>query len=102
MNAYNVVPIASLQADSRRRIQRSRRAGRSWVQALNDETKRHAHNHLTPWSDDDVETLINLIGKDATTFAMAMELGRSYYAAQNARSHVSFVMRHAAAFKKSL
>ena len=94
--------VVSIQADSRRRITRNRKAGRSRVQALNDETKRNAFNHLVPWSDDDVEALINLIEKDTTTFEMAMTLGRSYYAAQNARAHVSFAMRHASAFKRAL
>jgi hypothetical protein len=43
-----------------------------------------------------------MITKDKTTFDMAMRLGRSYYAAQYARSHVGFAMRHASVIRKYL
>ena len=69
---------------------------------LNDETKKHAYNHGIAWSDDDVSMLLNLIDKDETTYQMAMALGRTFYAAQVARSHVAFASRHARVFKKYL
>lgn len=96
--------VRSIQADpaAQRRIGKSRRAGRSQVQALNDECLRHASNHQTPWEDDDVGTLVNMISGDHTTYDMARTLRRSYYATQMARQHVGFCLRHPEAFRKVL
>lgn len=80
----------------------SKRSGRSYIASLNDETRKHAYNHGIGWSDDDVGTLLTLIDKDETTYTMAIALGRTFYAAQVARSHAGFVSRHAAVFKKYL
>jgi hypothetical protein len=96
--------VLSIQADpaAKRRIAKSRRAGRSQVQALNDECLRHASNHQAPWENDDVDTLVNMISGDHTTYDMARTLRRSYYATQMARQHVGFCLRHAESFRKAL
>jgi hypothetical protein len=96
--------VQSIQADpaAQRRIGKSRRAGRSQVQALNDECLRHAFNHQRPWENDDVGTLVNMVSGDHTTFDMARTLGRSYYATAMARQHIGFCLRHPEAFRKVL
>jgi len=82
-------------------IQAGRRTGhKSRVALLNDECKRRGWNVGAAWSDDDVSELANMIGKDATTYEMALTLGRSYYATQSARSHVRFAMNHAEIFRR--
>lgn len=80
----------------------SKRSGRSYISSLNDETRKHAYNHGIGWSDDDVITLLTLIEGDKTTYEMALKLGRTFYAAQVARSHAAFISRHAAAFARYL
>jgi len=96
--------VLSIQADKtvQRRIAKARRAGRSQVQALNDECLRHAYNHHAPWSKDDFEMLINMATGDNTTFDIARTLGRSFYATQAARQHVGFCLRHASSLRRYL
>jgi hypothetical protein len=86
--------VVSIQAE------RNKRSGRSYVAQLNDKTLANAYNHGQPWDDTDVGKLCQMINKDKTTLDMALELGRSYYAAQYARSHVGFAMRHAKVLRK--
>ena len=88
-----VAKVKSIQA------QRNKRGHKSRVASLNDETLRHAYNHGTPWTDDEVEAIANLISRDATTFDMALAVGRSYYSTQTTRSHVRFAMNHARVFR---
>lgn len=57
-------------------------------------TKRNAHASGTRWTDDDVSAVVNGISRDATTYDMAMGIGRSYYSVQTARAHVRFAMDH--------
>lgn len=95
-------PPAPRTKDAKSIQAESKRSGRSYIASLNDETRKHAYNHGIGWSDDDVGTLLNLIDKDETTYTMALALGRTFYSAQVARSHVAFASRHAAAFKRYL
>ena len=80
-------------------IQAKRKGGGSYISRLNDETKKHAINAGLQWDSDDVAKLARMIAKDATTFDIAMALGRTFYSAQNARAHVGFAMRHARVLK---
>lgn len=57
-----------------------------------------AHNIGLPWDDADVARVIAGIQRDETTFEIALAVGRSYYGAMGARSHVAFALRHAAVF----
>lgn len=77
----------SIQAEARKR-------GKSVSAYLNDKAKKGAFNVGAVWSDDDVATIVAMIDHDDTTFDMAIRLGRTYYGAQNARSHIAFAMRH--------
>ena len=70
------------------------------VRSLNEKTKKNAFNYGQPWSDDDVSALANMIAKDATTFDMAMTLGRTYYSLQTARAHVRFALSHYKVLRK--
>jgi hypothetical protein len=54
-----------------------------------------AHNHGQPWSDDEVSRLVAGIGRDETSFEMALSVGRSYYSTMSARGKVSFALRQA-------
>lgn len=81
--------VHSIQGEPRRN-----RSQRSRISQLNDKCLANAHRHGMKWEDNEVEVLVNLIDKDSTTYDMAMKLGRSYYSAQVARSHVGFAMRH--------
>jgi hypothetical protein len=77
----------SIQAEARKH-------GKSVAAYLNEKSRRGAFNAGVVWSDDDVSTLISMIEHDDTTFDMATRLGRTYYGAMHARSHVAFALRH--------
>jgi hypothetical protein len=91
----NVTPIRG-RASKTRSIQGNgrKRSGKSHVSQLNEKCLANAHRHGLKWEDDEVSVLVNMIEDDKTTFDMAMKLGRSYYSAQIARSHVGFALRH--------
>lgn len=59
------------------------------------ETKRNAWNNGQKWTDDDVAYLMQGIYNDASTYDMAMNLGRSYYAVAAARTHTRWALDHA-------
>ncbi len=61
-----------------------------------EKTKRNATKTGQRWSDDDVSIVINGIERDDTTYNIAMQAERSYYAVQTARAHIRFAMDHAA------
>jgi hypothetical protein len=98
--------VVSIQADSRswQRIRRARKHGRGWASSLDDETRRNAYNDGTPWLDDDVGAVINMLSTQPipSTFEMAMSLGRTLYSTQSARAHVRFCLSHPAVFKQAL
>lgn len=77
----------SIQAEARKR-------GKSIGAYLNDKTKKSAYNMGAPWSDDDVATIVNMREHGDTVFDMAIRLGRTYYSAMTASSHIGFAMRH--------
>lgn len=90
--------LRSIQGEGGRR----RKAGhKSHVAKLNDQAMAKATRHGLSWDDEDVELLVRMIDADEKTLDMALALGRSFYAAQVARSHVGFIMRHQAAFDRA-
>jgi hypothetical protein len=72
----------------------ARKYGKSVGAYLNEKSRKGAYNAGAVWSDDDVATIVAMIDHDDTTFDMAVRLGRTYYGAANARSHIAFCMRH--------
>ena len=87
--------MKSVQADPKKGFKSS-------TARLPAETLKKAHRNGLAWEDSEVEVLVKMIQDDDTTFDMALSLGRSYYSAQYARSHVGFALRHASIFKKVL
>ena len=61
-----------------------------------EKTKRNATKTGQRWSGDDVSIVMNGIERDDTTYNIAMQAERSYYAVQTARAHIRFAMDHAA------
>lgn len=79
----------SIQAETNTRGHKSR------VAMLNDKTRKNASRNGMPWEGDEVDLLVGMIQQDSTTYEMAMSLSRTYYAAQIARQHIGFMLRHA-------
>lgn len=61
-----------------------------------EKTKRNATRTGQRWTDDDVSIIMRGIERDDTTYNMAIESERSYYAVQTARAHIRFAMDHSA------
>ena len=59
------------------------------------ETKRRAWNNGAKWTDDEVAVIMQGIYNDTSTYEMAIQLGRSYYAVAAARTHTRWAMDHA-------
>jgi len=55
---------------------------------------RNAYNHGQKWSDDDVAIIMQGIYNDTSTYEMAIQLGRTYYAVAAARTHTRWAMDH--------
>lgn len=72
----------------------------SVTRELQQITLKKAWNVGNKWSDEEVETLVDMIQKDETTYQMALTLGRSYYGISGARSHVRFALNHQAVFSR--
>ena len=58
------------------------------------ETKRRAWNNGAKWTDDEVAVIMQGIYNDTSTYEMAIQLGRSYYAVAAARTHTRWAMDH--------
>lgn len=80
--------VASIQAHREKRGHKTRGA---WLQG---QTLAQAHNHGTPWSDDEKDRLAQGVGAGETAYELALALGRSYYSTITARGHIAFCLRH--------
>lgn len=80
----------SIQAEPKR----SRKTSTNEMQAR---TLKKAHRSGIAWDDYEVSHIVAGIESDATTFDMAIALGRTYYSVQNTRRMVGFAMRHSSA-----
>ena len=58
------------------------------------ETKRRAWNSGAKWTDDEVAIIMQGIYNDTSTYEMAIQLGRTYYAVAAARTHTRWAMDH--------
>jgi hypothetical protein len=88
--ARSSAKLKSIQAEPKRSHKNS-------TARLQSQSLRKAYRNGMAWDDRDVEVLVHGIQSDATTFDMAMSLGRSYYGTMGARAHVGFALRHAKA-----
>ncbi|QGJ90097.1 HTH DNA binding protein [Mycobacterium phage Indlulamithi] len=88
--------MARQQAGKAKSIQAEPKRGhKSSTADLQAKTLRKAHRQGMAWDDYEVTALVKGIERDATTFDIAMSIGRSYYAVMTTRRAVGFAMRHA-------
>lgn len=77
-----------------------KRSHKSSTARLQAKSLAKASRNGLAWDDAEVSRLVAGIGRDESTFEMAMAIGRTYYGTMGARAHVAFALRHSKALFK--